>query len=335
MTVKEYFLLENGKPFFVSECYSNNRLDSEPSVKKISVEKLETLSKVKLTKELSELYSIRRDIEKQRLDVSINIYLADHCNLNCSGCCTFSPIAPKKFLSLDNFKNDMKRLSILTQANIYRIVLLGGEPLLNTQCKDFFYWARYYFPDIHIALITNGILLKKQKEDFWKSMSKNSIELIPSLYPIKIDWKSIQEICSKYNIQFAFASGEDSETDPTKLKNAEFWFSAKMAHKPIFDINDSFYKCHQRKDCLSLVDGKLYPCSVASRIHILNEKYGVNYPTDNYLDIYKATSNQELVDFVSSPVPLCKFCGMPVKEPAKWQLSKRDKDEWIFTDKYF
>lgn len=34
MTVKEYFLLENGKPFFVSECYSNNRLDSEPSVKK-------------------------------------------------------------------------------------------------------------------------------------------------------------------------------------------------------------------------------------------------------------------------------------------------------------
>ena len=161
-------------------------------------------------------------------------------------------------------------------------------------------------------------------------MSKNSIELIPSLYPIKIDWKSIQEICSKYNIQFAFASGEDSETDPTKLKNAEFWFSAKMAHKPIFDINDSFYKCHQRKDCLSLVDGKLYPCSVASRIHILNEKYGVNYPTDNYLDIYKATSNQELVDFVSSPVPLCKFCGMPVKEPAKWQLSKRDKDEWIF-----
>lgn len=51
--------------------------------------------------------------------------------------------------------------------------------------------------------------------------------------------------------------------------------------------------------------------------------------------IYKATSNQELVDFVSSPVPLCKFCGMPVKEPAKWQLSKRDKDEWIFTDKYF
>ena len=119
------------------------------------------------------------------------------------------------------------------------------------------------------------------------------------------------------------------------LPFTEFWFSAKMAHKPIFDINDSFYKCHQRKDCLSLVDGKLYPCSVASRIHILNEKYGVNYPTDNYLDIYKATSNQELVDFVSSPVPLCKFCGMHVKQPAKWQLSKRDKDEWIFTDKYF
>lgn len=30
MTAKEYFLLENGNPFFVSECYSNNRLDSEP-----------------------------------------------------------------------------------------------------------------------------------------------------------------------------------------------------------------------------------------------------------------------------------------------------------------
>ena len=80
MTAKEYFLLENGNPFFVSECYSNNRLDSEPSVKKSFVEKLETLSKVKLTKDLSELYSIRHDIEKQRLDVSIDIYLTDHCN---------------------------------------------------------------------------------------------------------------------------------------------------------------------------------------------------------------------------------------------------------------
>ena len=105
---------------------------------------------------------------------------------------------------------------------------MGGEPLLNNNCKKYFYITRKYFKNSEIFLITNGILLPKQDEDFWISCKENDIEIRPTKYPIKIDWEYIKNISNKYGVSLYFYNDENIE---------------KQSRKNIFDLSgkmDSF-----------------------------------------------------------------------------------------------
>lgn len=72
----------------------------------------------------------------------------------------------------------MEQLSILTKGMIARFHLMGGEPLLNPNCKDFFAIARKYFPDSAIWLITNGILLENNPKTFGSLVKKIRLNCI-------------------------------------------------------------------------------------------------------------------------------------------------------------
>lgn len=81
---------------------------------------------------------------KDRFGIEIN--LVDHCNLNCQCCDHFSPIAPPYYLDIESFKKDIDRMAELTDHDIARITLLGGEPLLHEQLLDFMRLTREVFP---------------------------------------------------------------------------------------------------------------------------------------------------------------------------------------------
>ncbi|WP_290881733.1 radical SAM protein, partial [Helicobacter sp.] len=125
----------------------------------------------------------------------VEIHLAEHCNLNCFSCAHFSQLSPAQFPSLEQFSKDMEQLNSLTNGLIGKFHLMGGEPLLNPSCKDFFAITRKYFPNSAIWLVTNGILLNKQPKEFWESCRENNIEIHPTKYPIKIDWERIEAQC--------------------------------------------------------------------------------------------------------------------------------------------
>ncbi len=134
------------------------------------------------------------------------VHIAEHCNLNCQCCTHFSPLAEPEFLPLDDYEKDMKRMSELTtgKINVGSVHILGGEPLLNKNCTKYLELARKYFPNSVIRLITNGILLPQQPEEFWKVLSVNNITLAPTKYPIDINWKKIQDYCNQYKIKLDF-----------------------------------------------------------------------------------------------------------------------------------
>ena len=44
------------------------------------------------------------------------------------------------------------------------------------------------------------------KDDFWKAMHKNNINLTVTKYPIELDLKKIQEKCDKEKVTFRFFS---------------------------------------------------------------------------------------------------------------------------------
>jgi ABC-2 type transport system ATP-binding protein len=51
---------------------------------------------------------------KKRPSLRFDVHLADHCNLNCKGCYHFSPLAPEKFLDIEQYERDCTRLNELS-----------------------------------------------------------------------------------------------------------------------------------------------------------------------------------------------------------------------------
>ncbi|WP_300759362.1 radical SAM protein [uncultured Brachyspira sp.] len=122
-----------------------------------------------------DLYRKIRRVTPQPCINFVEIHLAEHCNLNCYSCNHFSQLAAEEYYDIDIFENDIRRLYELTNGLINRFQLMGGEPLLNKNCKDYFYIVRKYFKNSLIWLITNGILLPKQDENFWVSCKENRV----------------------------------------------------------------------------------------------------------------------------------------------------------------
>ncbi|MDR0723938.1 MAG: 4Fe-4S cluster-binding domain-containing protein, partial [Endomicrobium sp.] len=82
---------------------------------------------------------------KKRKVLRFEIHVTDHCNLNCKSCSHFSPLAQERYLDLNQFQNDCKRLALLTNGKLEDIIFLGGEPLLHPNLGDIFKIARKYF----------------------------------------------------------------------------------------------------------------------------------------------------------------------------------------------
>lgn len=97
-------------------------------------------------------------VDKNQIRFIVDI--VDHCNLNCKGCGHFSPLAPKSFLDIETFENDLRRLNGLLNGNIYCFELMGGEALLHPQLEDFIDITAQYVSGMK-HLCTNGVLLSK------------------------------------------------------------------------------------------------------------------------------------------------------------------------------
>ncbi|MDD5675864.1 MAG: radical SAM protein [Chitinivibrionales bacterium] len=143
--------------------------------------------------------------------------IVEHCNLKCRFCDHFAPLAEQEFADIKIFEKDFARLSELLNAKVDFISLMGGEPLLHPQLNDFLYIARKYFPKTELRIVTNGILLLKQTEDFWKACKDNSIIIVNTKYPIPLDFDKIKEEAKKHDVKFEhYGDSEDVLKTSTK-----------------------------------------------------------------------------------------------------------------------
>ncbi len=253
----------------------------------------------------------------------IEIHLAEHCNLNCFSCAHFSQLSPVQFPSFEKFSKDIEQLSFLTNGLVSKFHLMGGEPLLNPNCKDFFAITRKHFPNSAIWLVTNAILLDKQPKEFWESCRENNIEIHPTKYPIKVDWKWIEAQCKFYEIPLRFFNNAQMEKT-----------SLKFVLEPAGNCNplESFTKCGMANNCVQLKEGKLYPCNIAANIDIFNAAFKQNLPLSNldFIDIYKAKDYHEILQFLAKPIPFCRFCNLAKWQSiGKWKTSKKEISEYL------
>lgn len=241
----------------------------------------------------------------------IEHHLVDHCNLNCAGCTHFSPLAEPWFEDLEDFKRDFMQLSKMF--NIETVRLMGGEPLLHPQIKEFITYARQMFPLAHIEVVTNGILLKQDK----------------SLIDV-INYNNITVGVSDYGVI------KDFDAQLVGINSVKRFGKAKM-YNPCLDLTcgqDPEYthaNCiHRVNSCNYFQNGRFYACATSANVDKFNKFFGKNLPTEEGISIYEH-SPREVYDYLCNKiVGLCACCN--IDEAAKsyrpFYRSDNDIKEW-------
>lgn len=265
---------------------------------------------------------------KERMWIEVN--LADHCNLNCQMCDHFSPLAKPTFLDLETFRRDMKRLAELTDGYIDIMKLQGGEPLLNDQAIEFIKITRELFPKAIIFFFTDGLLLKKWEHhpngNFWQACHDYNVRIELTVYPIGLKLDEIQALADKYKVTL------DAFTEVGNRQLA----GVKRSVKHPFDLEGKaekwqFISCYQFNECIVLKDGKLYTCPMIPYINHFNDYFHQNLTVseNDYIDIYKVKSYEELAEFVTHRTDFCRYCKVKDRRSFDWKQSSHTIDEYV------
>ncbi len=264
----------------------------------------------------------------------IEIHLAEHCNLSCKYCSHFSCLAEKEFYNFGKFKKDMEKISSIFNKNLRELKLLGGEPLLNPRINEYVKVSRKCFPDTRISILTNAILLDDMDEKFWKTLNKNNVNIKPSIYPVKINWKSILDKAEKYDVGIYgnVDTGEKLTLDNIEKFQVKTFFKFNFSEN-IANEDDDEVKCRPLYIPYTMYEGRLYRCFAAAYIRHLNKKFNTNYTLSegDYIDIHKMKDNNDMVRFARAScyfTPCCRYCGKPTFG-LKWEnISEHSLSEW-------
>ena len=95
---------------------------------------------------------------------------------------------------------------------------------------------------------------------------------------------------------------------------------------------ESFRLCTQAGKCITLKNGRLYPCSTAAYADLFDRYFGehFDYSEQDYVDIYKTADSAGILHRLSRPIPFCRYCGIPnIQRGLRWEISKKEKSEWM------
>lgn len=260
----------------------------------------------------------------------IEVNLADHCNLNCQMCDHFSPLAKPYFLDFETYSRDIRRLAELTGGRMGLMKLQGGEPLLNENVIDFIKVTRETFPNCKICLFTAGLLLKQwekhPKGNLWQACHDYDVEIQFTIYPIGIDVDGIKALAKKYGvIMDAFSEVGDHTFRGVKR-------SCKHPFRLEGDVEKwQFISCYQFNESITLKDGKLYTCPMIPYIDSFNNYFGqsLTVTENDYIDIYKADSYENLAEFVTRRTDFCRYCDVVSRRHFDWKQSEHTIDEYV------
>ena len=249
----------------------------------------------------------------------VDINVVDHCNLKCKYCANFCPLANERYLDIEEYNKDCERLSSLTGGKIKTIRLLGGEPLLHPRLIEVIDITRKYFPLSEIDLVTNGLLLLKMPDDFWLECKRCGVKVAISHYPIELNYGEIKKTAKQFDVKTIYGK---------KARGMYKWILDLNGEQ---DMKESYSYCFRANQCTVLQNGKIYSCSLPPWINYFNDYFDKNLSVCDldYIDIYKINGFEEILHFMSKPIPFCKYCNTKImKYSNKWDISRKEISEW-------
>lgn len=264
------------------------------------------------------------------------------CNLSCQGCTNYSDLRHSGYVSWKQGQQwfDCWR----SRFCLPDIGIMGGEPLVNPEWKDWLFGIREMFPDSQIRFTTNGLLLAKQPDimpilqDIGNVVFKITVHVDNDELETWIhdflrshDWQPVSEFginrwCLPNRIRFQ-VNRPDKFVRPFKndYTNMAPWRS---------DATEAFQNCVQQT-CPLLYQGRIYKCSTSALLKDTLQRFGnpnfetwVPYMTDG---ISPDSHQDELEQFVARfgrPENICGQCPDHAVAPFDHRLAVTVKNQY-------
>lgn len=266
------------------------------------------------------LRALRTIRNKRREPLHIEFNLTDYCNLNCKGCSHYSPVASEVYEDLETLDYSMKTVAGAANVDLLESVyLIGGETLLYPRLIEAMHLARKHFPYIAIKIFTNGLLLPKMNEEFWKACRETGCIIALTRYPVKFDYDKVETLCRAEGVAIEVFGDRSQEASFFKLpldpeRKQKGWLS--------------HFRCISY-GCITVENDKIFPCSQAACVGHLNRKFGTEFEwrKGDFIHIEDLTDIRQLYRLRNRPVPFCKYCK-PIA-PVAYGPSRRTADEWL------
>ena len=195
---------------------------------------------------------------------SIDFNLTTTCNLRCKECASLMPYySPENqwTIDLNTFKQDLDNLLKCT-SKIYRLKLLGGEPLLVKGLEQMLDYACSKKQIVSVIVTTNAKIIPSDELCIVLQKYKHKALVELSYYAdvvTDLKYDEIEEKLKKYNIYYFVSNYPWFETG--EIKNR---FKTKN------ELISTYKNCFQQP-CLSFFEGKIYCCTKAAAVNRLTD----------------------------------------------------------------
>lgn len=248
--------------------------------------------------------------------------VTSRCNASCCHCnrmvnpYRFAPGGPPS-TTPQQVEHDLYHFGLIARTK--RWAALGGEPTLHKQLVDILRVVRASGVCEDIAVWTNGIILRRMSDEFWRAFDT----LVVSVYPGKVSDEDVQWIRDKCVGEGVRLELKDERVAPnwTRILEAEPTDAATTYTK--------YHQCWFRTYCRALNFGYLFQCCTSP--HIPQLLQGREYGADGVK--IEGLMEQGMRDFLFRDEPLgaCTVCmgrNTPRDVFVPWEEAK-DKDEWL------
>ena len=262
----------------------------------------------------------------------IEIQFIHACNLACKGCATFSELKHSGYTTWSQTKKDL--LPWLDRLDPECIGVMGGEPFINPNLKEYITGLRELLPNTQIRLPTNGLLLLK-KFDIVEMLHEMGNAVLKISYHLDdpLINKAIKKIFNDFDLKPVTEFGINRwstnnnfkfqvNTPTTFLTSFVGDYTNMSPHSS--DPKEAFDICVAKR-CPFMFNGQLFKCSTAGLTPWILERHG--NPNRELWQRYVGTgldpdcSDTDLKRFLNNfgkPHSICRQCP-----------SKKDKSSLI------
>jgi len=252
----------------------------------------------------------------------VETMITQACNISCVGCTNYSDLRHNGYVSWKDGKKQIQ--DWLERVDILDFGIMGGEPLINPEVREWIQGCRDILPTSQIRFTTNGLLLHKHLDviDLLSDIG-NCVFKITVHQNDKILNEIVREIYSRFKwesvVEYGITRHKTKNNFRFQVKRPDLFLKTyKNSYHDMMPWNsipsEAFSNCCQQT-CPLLYNGAIYKCSTAGLLADTLKRFN-NPNLEQWLPyiaegISPDCAEEILLDFISNfgnPNVICGQC---------------------------